>query len=344
MNISKILFVGLGGAGQRHLRIFHSILGNSCSYFAYRSSAKKVPFLNPNFSVDNNSTLESRYDLKSFNSLDKALNERPDLVVISNPTSLHIDIAIKSAQKGISVFIEKPFACSLDRFNEFRELASNNNINFFISYQRRYHPLITKIKKLIDCNKIGKIISGAFFVSSFLPSWHPYEDFRELYAANADLGGGVLLTEIHEIDLTYFFFGLPKSVFCSGGNLGSYPMDVEDTAHLILRYEKFSIQLCISFIKRLPKRSFFLEGTEGAIDLDLFLNKMVTYNYTENEITKEEDFLTNFSTDDLFQLQAKSFLFNNISLDENLKTAFGSLKIVEAAKISMQDRREIDIT
>jgi len=79
-----------------------------------------------------------------------------------------------------------------------------------ISYQRRFHPRMKKMREIIVSGGIGKIVNILIEVGSFVPAWHPYEDFRELYACRADLGGGVLLTEIHEVDLCYWFLAYRK--------------------------------------------------------------------------------------------------------------------------------------
>ncbi len=57
----------------------------------------------------------------------------------------------------------------------------------------------------------------------------PYEDYRTSYAARADLGGGVVLTQIHDYDLAWWLFGAPRTVTATGGHLSDLEIDVEDT-------------------------------------------------------------------------------------------------------------------
>jgi predicted dehydrogenase len=71
-------------------------------------------------------------------------------------------------------------------------------------------------------------------VGEYLPHWHPYEDYRESYAARADLGGGVVLTQIHELDYLHWLFGAPKKVFAIGGHWSHLELDVEDTASILM--------------------------------------------------------------------------------------------------------------
>jgi len=196
MKIKKIFFVGLGGAGQRHLRIFDELLPDDTEFSAYRST-RKTPLLNSDFSVNNKNTLEEKYDLQIFDSLEEGFANKPDLVVVSTPSSLHYDVVKKAAERKINIFVEKPFSHNLDGFDEFKKLVLKNYLYFFVSFQRRFHPHLQKIKEILSEDGIGKIISAVFNVGSYIPAWHPYEDFKKLYACRKDLGGGVLLTEIH---------------------------------------------------------------------------------------------------------------------------------------------------
>ena len=180
----KIFFVGLGGAGQRHLRIFKSLLPNTIQYSAYRMK-KKTPLLNGDFSVNDRVSIEKEYKLKLFDSLEEGFDNNPDLVVISTPSSLHYEVARKAAQKQISIFVEKPFSHNLQGFDIFKNLIIKNNLYFFISFQRRFHPYLYKIKKIIASGLLGKIITANFNVASYVPDWHPYENYKDLYACKS---------------------------------------------------------------------------------------------------------------------------------------------------------------
>ena len=110
MQINKILFLGLGGAGQRHLRIFRSLLDNSVEFSAYRKT-NKTPTLNSDFTVNDEVDISEKYSLKLFDSFEESLKNKPDLIVISTPSSLHYVEALKAAQNKIHLFVEK--TCSV---------------------------------------------------------------------------------------------------------------------------------------------------------------------------------------------------------------------------------------
>ena len=80
----KLLFVGLGSIGQRHLRNACTLLGDQVELLAYRARGGG-PVLNADMSIRANATLESAYPLRTFATLEDALNEWPDAVFITNP-------------------------------------------------------------------------------------------------------------------------------------------------------------------------------------------------------------------------------------------------------------------
>lgn len=341
MNIEKIFFVGLGGAGQRHLRIFKQFLPETTQFSAFRSQFK-TPLLQKDFSLDRNCTLEEKYNLKLFNTLDEGVENKPDLMVISTPTALHLEAAKKAADNKINLFIEKPFSDNLAGFEELKKEVLANNLAFFISYQRRFHPYLKKIKDLLSNNTIGKIVSARFSVASYVPEWHPYEDFKQLYACRKELGGGVLLTEIHELDLCFWYFGLPTSIHCSGGNYSGEDMDVEDTAHLTLDYKQFIVSIDLSFMLRPNRREIFIGGTEGYIEWNARGNTFEVENYTNKKVKKVAD--PDYTNDAMFVSQVRYFLNDfEPTNKEYLKATKAALQLVDAAKESMKQKTEIKI-
>ena len=334
MKYKKILFIGLGGAGQRHLRILYDLLPKSTEFFAFRSKST-TPLLNADFTVNSKSTLKKEYNLTELDSVESAFSIKPDLTVISTPSSLHVEYMMKAVENGSAVFVEKPWSNNLNNFTEFRDLIINKNTAFNISFQRRYDTKISKVNKLIKKGEIGKPISASFNVFSNVPFWHPYEDWKKLYAVNAKMGGGVLLTEIHEIDLVSWFFGIPDKVFCSGGNRSEEELDVEDTVQITLIYKDFSVQITLCFMHKKQSRNFHIAGSSGDITWDSSTNKLTFSSFDDkNNSFTDNDPTTN---DDMFYNQARKFI-NDWSLDDtklSLNSASCSLAIVEAAKKSI---------
>jgi len=340
--IKKIFFVGLGGAGQRHLRIFKDLLPGSVEYSAYRSTGQ-TPLLNSDFSIDNENSIDKKYNLKLFNSLQDGLDNKPDLIVISTPSSLHFEAAKMAAERNINIFVEKPFSHNLDGFRDFESLVLEKDLYFFVSFQRRFHPYLKRIKEIIKSGLLGEIITANFNVASYVPAWHQYEDYKQLYACRADLGGGVLLTEIHELDLCYWYFGLPNYASCVGGNYSNIKLEVEDTTHVTLEYKDFVVQVNLCFMQQYNRRDLYIAGTNGYVEWNAIGNTFKFIDYKERNEEKLCD--PDYTNDDMFVSQAKYFL-NRFKRSENntyLKVAKNSLVIVQAAKKSMKTGRGINL-
>lgn len=336
----KILFIGLGGAGQRHLRLFKKYASKKTQLLAYRSTSK-TPVLNSDFTVQNGNSLEELYGVEIFSNLDDAISKNPDLAVISTPSSLHMNYAQLCADNGINIFVEKPLAHSLQDFKKLKATVLSKKLFLKVGFQRRYHPHFNAIKRILSQGEIGDIFSATMTVSSYLPFWHPYEDFRELYACKKDLGGGVLLTEIHEFDLCVWYFGRPDSVTCIGGTVSNVGMDVEDTARVTLDYKDFFVQVNLTFWQKHSERSLVISGGEGYLSWNQDENSLRIKKYfNDSEVIKHED----MNNDSMFISQVKDII-DQESYDSlvNLNDSYNSISIVMAAKKSMLEKRTINL-
>ena len=339
----RILFIGLGGAGQRHLRLFKENLSDETELIAYRSR-NKTPTLNPDFTVNRDSTLEELYGVKIYNRFDDAINSSPDLAVIATPSSMHMKYAQLCANNGINIFVEKPLSDSHEGLNNLYKTILNKKIFFQVGFQRRYHPHLNEINNIIKSNGIGAITNSIMTVASYIPFWHPYEDFRDLYACRKELGGGVLLTEIHEFDLCIWYFGEPESVTCVGGTYSKVGLDVEDTVYVTLNYVTFSVQVNLTFWQKHAERSIFIAGEDGSLSWNQDENTLQLENYNnQNTVVKRGK---NFTNDLMFELQIQDIISNHSQDNSsmNLLNSSISLSIVLAAKKSMEEDRTINLS
>ena len=316
---SCILFNGLGGAGQRHLRIFSKLIPETRMIGARRKG--KTPPLNPDFTVSNSASLEEIYSIEFLDSIEDAYEQKPDLVVISSPTANHAKDIIQAIENGADVFVEKPGAANLLEAKSVADAIKKNGSSFFISYQRRFHPLIKRLEHVLSEDLLGEIMSIKIDVNSYVPDWHPYEDFMELYACKKSLGGGVLRTEIHEIDLLLWLFGSPVELKASGGCLGPFELDVEDTAEVILDYGNFIAKANLCFMNKSQSREIKIKFEKGFVHLDFMNNTLIETNEETGVTIEKQDHVEN---DWMFEAQAKYFLNN---FEKNDQSYLNSLLI-----------------
>lgn len=219
----KILICGVGSIGKRHLTNLMA-LGYE-DIILYRTGKHTIE--------DDDLIKKAR----TVTTMDEALAMKPDVAFICNPTSLHIPTAIKAAQHGCHIFLEKPISDNMNGVDELKVIVDRKKLVTFVGCQFRFHPLLKKIKSLVDSEALGKIMYARAEWSEYLPDWHLWEDYKFSYSARKELGGGVLLTQIHPVDYLYWMFGNVTEVKSLYGTVGNLTLEVEDLAEVLLKFE-----------------------------------------------------------------------------------------------------------
>ncbi len=267
----KILLVGLGSIGQRHARNLRATLGDAVDLLACRARGLRH-IITPDMQIEPGD-VEAKYGLTVFTDLDAALAAKPDAVFVTNPNSLHLHVALAAARAGCHLFIEKPISHDLEGLDELREEVERRRLVCLVGYQWRFHPALKLVQCRLKAKAIGDVIAARLQFGEHLPSWHPYEDYRQMYVSHRDLGGGVILAQIHDLDCAFALFGLPRRISAMGGHLSRLEIDVEDTASILMecstdgRY--FPVHLHQDCVRLPPTRTCEVIGDEGTIRLDL---------------------------------------------------------------------------
>ena len=213
----KFLIAGFGSIGRRHFRNLLTLGERDILlYHTYHSSLPD----------DELGGFPIETDLRA------ALAHQPDAVIVSNPTALHLEVAIPAAQCGCHLLIEKPISHSMARIDELEQVVQQNDNQVLVGYQLRFHPGLKLVKKLLDEGAIGEPVSARAHWGEYLPDWHPWEDYRQGYSARSDLGGGVILTLSHPLDYLRWLLGEVDCLWAFAGRLGDLEIDVEDTAEI----------------------------------------------------------------------------------------------------------------
>lgn len=343
----KALFFGLGGIGQRHLRNLSALLGDDLELHAYRVRRENLR-LTDTLEVGGHD-LETSYDVTVHASVEQALAQRPDAAFICNPTSMHAQTALACVNAGVPVFIEKPVADDLVGIEPLLRAAATNPVPVYVGFQLRFHPAVRYTRAMLERGALGRIISVRAEIAEFLPNWHRYEDYRRGYAARAELGGGVIATQTHEIDLLCWFFGLPESVSTDGGKLSDLDVDVEDTASTLMRYDgasgRFPVLLHQDYLQQPPTRTLKVVGTNGMIALDLAGNHLT--HHAQDGTAVLEDRFDGFVRNDLFREQMRHFLDCLRGVERplvDLQDGIASLRLTTAMKRSLSERREVQLS
>ena len=251
--IVKTLICGFGSIGRRHLNNLRTL--GETEFVLLRS---------------HQSTLEEG-DLNGIpveTEINSALAHHPDAIIVSNPTALHLGVAIPTAQAGCAILLEKPISHDMQRVNELQLALEENGNRLLVGFQFRFHPVLRKVKELLLKNDIGRITSFRAHWGEYLPGWHPWEDYRQSYSARLELGGGVVNTLSHPLDYLRWFFGNPSEVWALTSSIG-LGLDVEDTAEIGLCYSNgMTGSVHLDYIQQPPEHTFLIIGTDGTITFD----------------------------------------------------------------------------
>jgi predicted dehydrogenase len=253
----KILLVGLGSIGQRHLRNVQTL--GTFEYVALRSRGRPLP---DEFSA---------VPLRVVTSLDEAVAAQPDVAFLCAPSPAHPAVLARLVREtGCHVFIEKPMAPSVDGLAECARLLEEQGRASLVGYNLRCHPVYAVVQETLRQGVLGRVTSARASVGQYLPDWHPHEDYRHGHSASRRLGGGVVLDLIHEIDLLYSWFGKPQDVKAMAGKISSLDIDTEDTAEILCRFASGVIgSVHLDYVERVPMRTGTIVGDEGTLTYDL---------------------------------------------------------------------------
>jgi len=251
----KFLIAGLGSIGRRHFRNLIAL------------GEKDIVLLRTRKATLPDDELAG-YPVET--DIHEALKKhKPGAVIVANPTALHLDVAIPAVEAGCHILLEKPISDSLDRVEELQKAAQKSGSKILVGFQFRYHPTLNKARELIHSNALGKILTVHAHWGEYLPQWHPWEDYRQSYAARVDLGGGVIRTLTHPLDYLRYIIGEVDALWSFNGHISALEMDVEDVAEIGLKFSNGAIgSVHLNYFQRPPVHRLEIVGTDGTLRWD----------------------------------------------------------------------------
>ncbi len=289
-----ILICGLGSIGRRHLRHFRAL--GCAPLWAWRTGKATLP--------DDGQPAPDAV----FRDLAEALAQRPDVVVVANPTALHLETALAAVRAGCHVLIEKPLSHRLDGWEELAAEATRRERVVRVAQNLRFHPQLRRLREILTSGEpLGRPLLARAHIGGYLPDWHPWEDYRVSYAARRELGGGAALTNIHELDYLLWLLG-PARRF-SGLELPLHPLgtDVDEAAAFVLEHAGGALSVATLSLAHKPQvRTLELSCTGGNASLDLLTGHLRLA--PADGAPREEPPPAGFSFDDTYRAQAADFL------------------------------------
>ncbi len=262
----RIGIIGLGSIGRRHVDCLQHL--GIVEIYALRSRR--------------GSLTKSKQGVKDIDSWDEFLELDLDAYIIASPTSLHLEALEKLDPIAKPCLVEKPLYSSstIDISEEFQKQIR-------VAYCMRFHGLYTFLEKFVK--KHQKELKSMYFERGyFLPNWHAYADYRTEYSAKKSLGGGVVRTLSHELDLVIKWFGRCELLEASVERRSDLEIDVEDFAQFELKTKDgVRLNFQLDFINPVYTNKGFVQLNDERFHFDFSEGRM--WSESSNETIFEFD-------------------------------------------------------
>jgi predicted dehydrogenase len=316
----RALVLGTGSIGQRHCRNLVAL-------------AQQVRAWDPDPSRLAEATAIAGVSAAA--SLDEALAMAPDVALICTPPASHVDLARRALAAGAHLFVEKPIAHASAEVPALIAEAAGRARLLAVGLNLRCLPSLRRVKALLDDKRVGRVLAVRAEFGSYLPGWRPGRDYRDNYAVRADLGGGILLDAIHELDYLCWLLGEAAEVFCAAGHVSDLAGDTEDLAETTLRFESGALaQVHLDYLQRAYRRNLQVIGETGVIGWDYPTHAVTVH---APEAPPETIAVVDGDPNDMYLEEIRHFLHCIEGGEPPLvdgREGLRSLRLVEAAKAS----------
>lgn len=284
----RAVVVGAGSIGQRHLRNLAELGVEAAALRTFRGQTGHIP------------------GVRSLTTWEAVEQFAPDAIIVANPTSLHSEVTVRAALAGRHVLIEKPLAQNVAAAQAAHDATTHAGVVALVGYHFRHHPTLLHVKNWLQLGHIGAPVHAQVTWGEYLPGWHPGEDHLAGYSARRSLGGGVVLTLSHPIDYLRWILGDVTAVSAMTSQSTPYTHDVEDIAHITLRFASGVLgAITLDYAQRPAVHTLRIVGLEGTLIWDAHsgVARCINSAGTQHEIGLPAEFERN----DLFRAELRHF-------------------------------------
>jgi len=290
----RLLIVGVGSIGERHLRTFGATDRAELSICEANEKLR--------------TTVAERYGIKkAYASLDEAIADKSfELALIATPSHLHIPMAKQLAEAGIHLFIEKPLSLNLDGIDELIKIIEEKKVMSAVAYTYRSHPALRSMKEAIASGRFGKPVQVVATWGQHFPHYRPA--YREIYYTSRKTGGGAIQDVLtHAINAGEFLVGPIQKLVADCDHKVLQDVTVEDTVHVMARHAD-GIMGCYSLNQHQPANENLITVMceRGMARFNLI--EACWYSMVEPESGWTKEFQFSKERDDIFINQANLFL------------------------------------
>ena len=288
----RILFIGAGSIGERHVRCFKA------------TGRVEVAICEPR--DDPRRQVAERYGvLRAYAGLDEALRESFDAALIAAPTNHHIPIATRLAEAGLHLLIEKPLSTSLDGVEPLQKLVADRRLKAAVLYVWRASPALSAMRDAIRAGRFGMPVQLMSVSGQHFPFYRPA--YREVYYRDRTAGGGAIQDVLtHAFNMGEWLVGPIDSLVADAEHKVLPGVEVEDVVHVLARHGE--VMACYSLNQFQPpnEATITVHCERGSARFDMIAQRWLWADEPGGS-WHVEDF-GRLERDDLFIHQANALL------------------------------------
>jgi predicted dehydrogenase len=158
----------------------------------------------------------------------------------------------------------------------------------------------------------------------------------------------VILSQIHEFDYLYWFFGLPRRVFTIGGHYSSLDINVEDVASTVMEFNPagrpVAVHIHQDYVQRPPARGVMILGDAGKVVVDFRALSLTRYD-DSGALAEHHDF-NGLQRNQLFLDEMAYFLAclrGEVEPLVTIEDGVQSLRMALAARQSLETSQVVEL-
>ncbi len=256
----KAAVIGVGSIGQNHARVYREMDGADLVGVADAnagSAAKIGNRLNVPFYTDVNKLLEE---------------QKPDLVSVSVPTSLHFTVGMDMIARGLHVLMEKPITSTLEQAEELCDAAKKQGVMLAVGHIERFNPAVMELRRRLKEGYAGRV-------------YKIHAQRLSPYPSRIQDAGVVIDLASHDIDLMRYLTG-EEIIRVYGETLQTINSDREDMFNGLLRFRNGTVGvLDVNWMTPTKIRRLTVTGARGMFDCNLISQELFFY---ENEVAPSQ--------------------------------------------------------
>jgi len=208
-------------------------------------------------------------------------------IYIATPPAYHKDYAIEALKRGLNVYIEKPVTINKAEAEEIAAVLKQAKTKLTVAHYRRALPMFLFVKDLLDKKAIGDVRTIQ------IRMWQKRKPdliakTAENWRLNPELSGGGYFHDLapHQLDLMYYFFGVPEKLHGFSLNQSKSTAADDHVAGIALFPNNVVLNGSWSFNvdENEEVDECMIVGSEGSISFPFFGKTVVWHNEDEDEV------------------------------------------------------------